>query len=102
MSDRMHDEWRDLRIDLPNGYDADNKRATALLAERDALAERVDALHKALRDHVLRGPITDNDHDGPFVSNGCMHCNASWSPSTTESHAPDCLARPSTPRTEAT
>jgi hypothetical protein len=72
-----------------------------LISERDALAERVDALHKALREHVLHGPITDNDHAGPFVSNGCMHCHASWSPSTIESHAPDCLAAPTAPK-EAT
>ena len=44
----MSDKWADLRIDLPNGYHARNVRARALLAERDALAERNAKLVVAL------------------------------------------------------
>jgi hypothetical protein len=72
-------------LDMPN-------TVLAILAERDALAEREGKLRQALRGHCLL--ISANRMDeGPDVTTGCLHCGAEWEPSVVESHAPDCLAK---------
>lgn len=62
-----------------------------LQRDYDALAERADKLHKALRELAI-------DWDSKTTTR-CQVCGKTWV-TDAESHAPDCLARPVAPPTE--
>lgn len=73
----MSDRWQQLRC----------KRE--LLRERDALAERADRLHKALRKQCV-------DRTGDYGR--CVLCESLWRFKDAETHAIGCLAAPSAPK----
>lgn len=56
----------------------------------EARAE-IARLRKALRDYVLYGPMSNDEH---FIVIGCAHCEREWDADEPESHAHGCLAAP--------
>lgn len=102
MTDRWQ-RWREAysREREPNRFQPDMYAADAraLLAERDALAESADKLHKALREHNVGQRYADDIAFENDVPEGgyCMVCERSWD-GENERHAEGCLATPSAPK----
>jgi hypothetical protein len=70
---------------------ADPANVLALLAERDALAEREGKLRQALRLRSILPLWAPNL--STRIASKCALCGEEWPTHGAESHAPDCLAK---------
>lgn len=61
--------------------------------DRDALAERCEKLHEALRDECMYYRHSQWGRHGE-LGDGCNRCIQSWRSGTKERHAEGCLAAP--------
>lgn len=94
-----HKEARELallkRVDsnLARCYLSLDEALTRLERDRDALAERCEKLHEALRDECMYYRHSQWGRHGE-LGDGCNRCIQSWRSGTKERHAEGCLAAP--------